>query len=1018
MSNQPGKNALTVFAVLITLFLAMSASTFAQTRDLGAIKGQVRDAQGGAVAGADVKLENPATGFERSTKTGTQGEFDFSGLPLTGLYRLTVTAQNFALAERKEIQLRASETATFDFTLNVAGQQAQITVYGTTSGVNVDSTQISDRLDLDKIENTPILSNKLTALALLDSSVKPSYTTGDLFTNETLIAVDGGGRRQTTVSIDNTTADDSWGRQTVFTAIPYASVQEFTVLTNSSSAEYGRNSGSAINIVTKSGTNNYHGDFIGMGRPAFSEGSAPLTALGLKANNTFGEGSGAFSGPIIKDRTHFLISGEYNKQSRDAVITSPLQPGAIYTGNFGQTLFLARLDHQLSARNALTFRGNFDRFTDTNPQDGVSGNNLPTTARPFTKNTYAAAVTETAYISAHVINEARFQWQLASPITQFTPVNPGPQLAQAGIFTSGDSRFAALLNHQYEEADTLSMVHGKHVLKVGVDLIQSSSGGFGQEFGSGFLFGQFTINPTACVTLSASSPTPTTCAVGATPIPIASLGIGNVTRFTQTFGNQSYNLKENLWGMFLQDNWSVLPSLTLNLGLRYEGQTFTGDNNNIAPRVGFAWRVPHTGSTVLRGGYGIYYSEIRTDEGAGYLLGGPTGLFTFSAGPGQCGFPASISPWASLSALLASPGCTTGSGAAVPERTITIPLGAASSLASFLNTSALHTYPSSLLNPYTQQWTVGIEHELFSGWVLSVDYVGSHSVKLERPADLNAPTSCSYTTNPALVTTAGGNCVLIAPTTTTAAGIRTAAVANATRPVQPAAACTTTSPTFIPSIGNCFNNYAGVMAIVNLGSGTYNGLQLKLNKRFANHFSMLLTYTYSHAIDTVEPDAANQNANDWNFLGAQEKATSILDQRHRAALSGWYTFPFGITFGAATTLASGLPYNVTSGADNNGDSVTADRPFLNGAIIPRNFGRGTPVFDVDSSLQKSFSFREKTTLQLRAEAFNLFNHSNFYGRNGAFGNTLTPSVAFGTPVGGIANVGPARMMQFSARIQF
>ncbi len=970
------------------------------------------------MAGANVKLENKATGFSTSTKTGTDGNYDFPGLPLAGKYTLTVSAANFGPAVETDIELAAGVAATLNFELKVAGSNAQITVYGTTSGINTDSSQISDRIDLTKIENTPILGDKLSSLVLLDSSVKPSQTTGDLFQDETLFIIDGEGRRQTTFTIDNATADDSWGRQDMFTALPFSAVQEFTVLTNTASAEYGRTAGGAVNVVTKAGTNNFHGDFLGMGRPDATQASEKLAVT--RATNTMSEESGSLSGPLINDSTQFLVAGEYNHQNRDAVITSPLD-FSIFPGNYKQGLFLARIDHQFTPHNHLMLRGNFDQFSDTNPQDVVAGVSLPTTDRVFTKNTYAALATDTQDFNSNLVNEVRFQWQAGSPITQFVPQDPGPQLAQSGIFTTGDSRYAFLLNHQYEEGDTVSFVHGRHVLKAGFDLIESSSGGFGQEFGTGYLDGQFTLSTTPCFVLSATSPLPndSQCnASGATPIPISSIPISDVTKFTQTFGNQSYNIKETLWGVFVQDNWSITPTLTLNLGLRYEGQTFTNDNDDLGPRVGFAWRVPHAGTTVLRAGYGIYYSEIRIDEAAGYLLGGPTGLFTFSAAPGQCGFPTSVTPWASLAALLASPGCTSAGVTTVPERSITIQLGDTAGLSQYLSTSALHFYPNSLLNPYTQQWTMGLEHEIARGWVFSVDYVGSITVKLDRTVDLNAPTSCTYTTNSALVTTSGGNCVLIAPTASTAAGTRSSAIANATRPVQPTGTCTTTSASFISTIGNCFNNYSAIDAVVNDGTATYNAMQARLKKQLSHHFSLLLSYTYSHGIDSVEPDAANQNADDFNQLGAQEKGSSLLDQRNRAALSGWYDFPLGITFGSAATLSSGFPFNILTGVDNNGDGVTADRPFLNGALTSRNAGQAPPLYDVDIFLSKSLSFRDRMKLNLRAEGFNLFNHSNYYTLNGTYGNTATAVSTFGTPMGGISNVGPSRMFQFAARFTF
>src|SRR5580704_1782684 len=570
--------------VLIAAIVLLFAPQFAsgQTRDEGLIKGHVQDAQGGAVVGADVKLENKATGFEASTKTDSKGDYALGGLPLAGKYVLTVTAANFSPATETDIELRAGVAATLDYTMAVTGTKAQIVVFGTTTGVNTDSNQVSDRFDLTKIENTPVLSDKLSSVVLLDSSVKPSFTTDDLFQDETLFIVNGEGRRQTTFSIDNTTADDSWGRQDMFTSLPFASVQEFTVLTNSASAEYGRTAGAAVNVVTKAGSNVYHGDFLAMGRPADTQAIIKLApAASKRAVNTMSEESGAFSGPLLSDRTQFLVAGEYNHQNRDAVITSPLD-AAIFPGNYKQGLFLLRIDHRLTAHDHLMLRANFDIFTDTNPQDVVAGVSLPTTDRVFTKDTFAAAASDTHTFNSNFINEARIQWQGGTPITQFIPQNPGPQLAQSGVFTYGDSRYAFLMNHQYEEADTLSFIHGHHILKVGADLIESSSGGFGQEFGSGYLDGQFTLNTTSCFVLAAGSPLPndSQCnAVGATPVPISAIPISDVTKFTQTFGNQSYNIKETLWGVFVQDNWSVRPDLTLDLGMRYEGQTFTSDKD-------------------------------------------------------------------------------------------------------------------------------------------------------------------------------------------------------------------------------------------------------------------------------------------------------------------------------------------------------------------------------------------------------------------------------------------------------
>ncbi|HXN65784.1 MAG TPA: carboxypeptidase regulatory-like domain-containing protein [Candidatus Acidoferrales bacterium] len=1000
-----------MFAVLI-----LSASVVrAQTRDLAALEGHVLDEQGKAIAGAQVKLTNVDTGAERATQSDAQGKYGFAGVSLTGHYTIAVNASNFNAAEQQNVDFVAGVTATVNFTMSVSGSHAEVTVYGTTQGVQTDSNQIIDRLDLPKIENTPILSNKLTSLSLLDSSVRPSHTTGDLFTNETLIVINGGGRRQTTFSIDNADADDSWGRQTIFTTLPFATVEEFDVVTNSSSAEYGRNAGSAVNVVTKSGTNNYHGDFIGMGRPGWSEASIPqVSPLALtKATDTFADGSGALSGPIIKDRTSFLIGAEINEGFRDAVITSPFDLGAIFPGHFQQELGFVRIDHELTSNNHLTLRANMDRFFDTNPQDNVSGVTLPSAARTFVKHTYSTVLTDVATLSPSVVNEAKLQYAIGDPITQFVPQFPQPQVSLSGFYTYGDSRFANLANRQFEEGDTLTMIHGRHTIKVGADLIESSSGGFGQEFGSGYLDGQWAVNNPACFNYSTISPTQViadlqantagappqamyvpsaTCTAPATPPPAL------INTYTQTFGNQTYNIKETLFSGFVQDDFKLRPDLTINAGLRYEGQTWLGDFNNVAPRLGFAWRLPHTKATVLRGGYGIYYSEIRADEAAGYEEGGPQGLFTFVANPGKCGYPSTFAPFASLAALLASPNCTSPSGAAqVPERNITINEGDTTYLSQYFNVSALHFYPSRLLNPYTQQWTLGVQHEIARGWILSADYVGSLSLKLERPDDLNAPS--------AFIRTAQGQ-------------TRSAAVANATRPIQPTTTCTTQSATYNASVGNCFNNYAQISAIINQGTAYYDGLQMKLTKQFSHNLSLLASYTYSHAINDVEPDAAGQSPNDWNLLGPQyEKGTSILDQRHRAVISGYYQMPWGFSAELNSQFASGLPYAITVGSDVSGEGATP-RPIVNGFVLARDSGSGTPTYEVDPALQKSFKFGETFRVNFRAEAFNVFNHFNVFGRNGTYGNNATPASALGAPLSGIANVGPSRQLQFQMRLLF
>jgi outer membrane receptor protein involved in Fe transport len=946
------RNFMTARSVSLAFLLAAFAT--AQTPDTATVQGQITDPSGGVVSAAAVALNNEATGARRLVNTDPAGRYSLAGLSLTGIYRLSVTKPGFGTATPPPLQLRANEAATVNVTLEPEGSRSQVNVFGTVEGLRQDSPQIDTRLSLATIEHTPIPGRKITTLPLLDSAVRPARGTGDLFLNNTLFIVNGAGRRQTPFVIDGATGDDDWGRQSIFTNLPFSAIQEFTVSPNSFSAEFGRSAGGVVNIVTKSGTNVFHGDLVYLFRPGALEASSPGSPLRTEDRDQ--QVSGSVSGPIVQDRTHFLLSSEYSNQHRDSAISSALAPG-VYTGNFQQALFLARVDHQLNSRNTLNGKINFDRFFDTNPADAVGGNALPSAARVFHKRTYTTQLSDLTVVSPAAINELRFQFQLGSPITQFQPAAPTTQFVRPGVSTEGESRAANLINHQYQVVDTFSLTRGLHSLRFGADAIHSSSGGQGTEFGSGYVLGQFTFKTGIPLTR-----------------PTSALTIADAARYTQSFGNANYNVSEWLWAVFLQDTWRVAPSFTLNLGLRYERQTFTDDHNNFSPRAGFAYNVLGSSKTVLRGGYGIYYSELRANLGAQFSQSSPTGVFTFTAAPGQQGFPTTLTPFAALP-----------TGAAIPPRDLIIRPGRRSFYNQFFSVSKLSFYPDKLLNPYTQQANLGLERELAGQWFLSADYVYQHTIRIDRTLDLNAP----------------------APFIRTLPGqTRTGAAADATRPITPVN-----------------GGYRRIQAVINDGSSLYNALQVRLHKRFGNRLSLLANYTWSHTINTAETDY-NSDPNDANLIGRPERATSLLDQRHRAAISGWYQLGWGFTTGTFTTLASSRPYNITTGVDNNGDSTTSDRPVINGAVIGRNAGRGTPTYDAGLFLEREFSIGEHVRVSARAEGSNMFNHSNIVLRQGIYGNlssglpdpTVSPSLGQG--LAGIANVDPGRQFQFQLRLQF
>jgi hypothetical protein len=282
---------------------------------------------------------------------------------------------------------------------------------------------------------------------------------------------------------------------------------------------------------------------------------------------------------------------------------------------------------------------------------------------------------------------------------------------------------------------------------------------------------------------------------------------------------------------------------------------------------------------------------------------------------------------------------------------------------------------------------------------LGVDYIGTHTLRINRPLDVDPPTS--------FIRTAQGQ-------------TRSAQAANCTRPywvfwyAQENMTCNTTTAT------NPQPPYSVIQSDVNDGFSYYDALDVNLKHTFGHGLTMLASYTWSHAIANVDPDVPTQNPNDPNFTGAAEVGNAIFDQRHRFVLSGVYVAPLKIRIGGVTTLASGLPYNIVTGTTNSGDTgATTDRPIINGTLVGRNTGRGGDIYEVDPFVSRIFPIiHERVQLDLRAESFNVLNHANFVGYSGTYGNGPTAGVGFGLPLAGVTNQLPARSFQFSGKVSF
>jgi hypothetical protein len=995
-------NRLCLPLLLSAVFAFIAAPISAQSPNTATMIVTVVDQNGAVVPDAKVSVANTATGDVREAISGSDGSTTIPGLSLTGTYTVGVSKTGFGDEELKDITLRSGETATLKVTLLVGSEKAEVTVYGTAEGVRANP-QISLPLASPQIDETPILGRKATTLPLLNSAFRQGKGTGDLFVNATYFITGVGSRRATTFTLDGANNDEGWGRQTAIATVPLGAIQEIAILSNAFSSEFGWTSGPALNIVTKSGTNEFHGEVLGLFRPGdwqaktfstknFCPPSVPscVTPTTLQAINpvdipdALQQVSGSIGGPIVKDKTFFFATADYTRQNRTTFLSTtlpafllPADGSLDYTGHYRQFLFDGRVDHKFTPNQILMVRMNVDRFYDDNPQDAVGGTNAPSVARKYSRRSWTAQVNLTSILDAHLLNEARFAYLHGDPITLWEAQTLSTTYTRAGTvpFTIGQSRASDIFSHQLQFSDTLSWSRGKHYFRFGGSVIHHTSGGTGSEPGTAVL-GTFTFRNT-------------------TTAPFGQLTLADVQNYTQPidFGISSYELPQWLLTGFVQDDWKVRSDFTLNLGLRYDRQTLTDATTTFAPRVGFGWNPGGDSRTSIRGGYGMYYTQIRSNAVASYLVNGLDGLTTYTATPGQTGFPTCLTG----ACLPVNVDPRTLPASQLPARDIVIRAGRRDfyreQFARYgLNFDRLPNYPDELVNPRSQVMTIGAEREVIKGLFVGADYVHQHLSGIDRTVDLNAPS----------------------PFDRTAPGqVRSVAAANLTRPILPVN-----------------GGVRQVNVLTNLGVADYDGLQTLITYRGNRKMYASISYTLSKATNTSEPDGNGIGPNESNIarLGEVERGPSVVDQRHRAVITFTYRFPYNITAGTLTQLASARPFNATTGIDNNGDGANNDRPVINGSVIAKSAFRGTPTSDVAIFVEGRIKTSERTSILLRLEGFNLLNHGNYLGRGQTiYGDTVTPNQTFGQLVAvgaatnaipAFANVDPPRMFQLQARFIF
>jgi outer membrane receptor protein involved in Fe transport len=984
-------------SLLLAVFLA-GMELFAQS-EVGTtgVNGTITDPSGAVVSGAKITATNTGTNFTRQTTSTAAGLYSLGNLPV-GSYDLKVEMAGFKTAEQKSLNLAVGAVATVNLQLEIGATSETVSVTGEAPVIETSRSSTSTAISSHQVQSLPINGRNFLDFTLLTPGVTRDPTrTGD---------ISFGGQRGTSNSllIDGSDANNTFYGQSTGRAgtgrSPYSfsedAVQEFQVNTNNYAAEIGRAGGGVINTITKSGTNDFHGDAFEFYRDkALNANSWDNNALGRpKRNYHYNQFGGGLGGPIVRDRLFFFFSYDgqrnttpntvapgalpaANDAAGQAALASLQQYFVSYANSLNNNVYLGKVDWNLTDNQHVTFRYNANRFQGVNYE-----NSGPTSAVGHTGNsnvsTDNAGAIYTNALSANMVLEGRFFYTrdyepgFANSDTPETIVQQNGTNAILFGRNSFSPRSANI--DTLQPTVTLSVAKGAHSMKFGADMIfQQIANFFPGNFGGSYLF--------------------TSYANYANKIPAS---------FTQAFAGPNTTgatvyPNVNEYAFFAEDSWRVSRRLTLNYGLRYDYFDYAQppvlnpdpsltaldirtnriqiDTTDISPRFGFAYSPGEGSKTVIRGGYGIFYAVTPSIfTGTGFTQNGiQVQSFTFN-------------------------------GAAIP---VTYP-NLLADIPTGNRTPSLFVFSNDFRNPRTQQWNLSFERQFGAHSSISLGYLGVKGVHLPRTRDINL--------FPALPVTA---------------------------PIQGGGEFTFyRHPTLRPN-----PNYGRIWLADSGADSTYHGAFVQFTRRFSSGLQVQSSLTWSHAIDD-DPDATAvvfgtddakivQN----NLQPNLDRGDANADVRLRFLFSGVWDINYvpksanrflrvvanGWQVSTIATLQSGRPYNSTIGSSsdiNNDGNLRNDRTPGQG----RNALRGPNFLNDDVRVSRFFPLvTERVRLQLIGEAFNITNRVNFVSLRTTQYNFLAPSQFFSgsfvplnnalTPALGSAAADP-RILQLAAKIVF
>jgi outer membrane receptor protein involved in Fe transport len=960
--------------VLLVFCLLLPVTAFAQS-STGSVSGTITDAQGGALPGVTVTVTNLDTGASRTTVSNASGYYQIALLP-PGPYKAEAQLEGFQAVRRDRFVVNIGTDVALNLSLKV-GVSESVTVTADAPLIETDRTQVSSVVNEAAIENLPTNGRNFIDFVLTTPGVVKDVRLGDIsFAGQrgTLnsLVIDGANN-------DNTFFGQALGR-TGSGRAPYQfsqdAVKEFQVNTNAYSAEFGRAGGAVINVVTKSGTNDFDGTLFYFLRDKAYNSNDYINEINGRAKSDyhFDQYGVSAGGPIVQDRHFFFANYDAQRNSIPNLVVlgrptsgyptdADSQAGLAklnalagsYPRNQDQDVYLIKTDHELWTKHHLTFRYNRQKFVGKNFEAGGITSALEHTGNSnVNTDTYSGSFAST--LTSALFNEARVQYAKDREPGLANTDKPEALIRQGGVtvLTIGRNFFSPRETtiKRKQVADTATYVMTNHTLKAGFD------------WSSDDIFNYFPGNFSGSYQFDS----------------LADFQNNKPVRFLQAFagpGTTGATTHPNITetGLFVEDEWRLLPTLTLNLGVRYDVQDIEQpsvrnpdpqllaagydtsvvpeDDDNIAPRLGVAW-TPGDGRTIVRGGYGIFYGRTPAIMiGTAHSNNGinvQTITFTGAAMPTYPNIFTSLP-----------------TGATIPKPTIFV-------------------FDPDFQNPEVHQASIGVERALTND--ISAGFTFQHVQGNDLPRSIDANILGSEMV---LV-----NGVLIRRYT-------------AARP---------------------FTNFQRVILFQSSADSRYNGYTLDLNKRFADNWQARLAYTYSKVEDN-KPDATAVvpgGSDDAKYLNDPfdikgEWGPGDNDVRHRIVLSGVWDLNYGDTsagwkhwvlggwsFSGIASYQTGQPYSAMATSDVNGDQNTrSDRQ--------PGFGRNTfrlpAIFSVDPRVTKTFDFAA-ARLQLIGEVFNAFDRDNVNSVRTAYSTTSTLLTGFGSP---LSSAGP-RIMQFAAKVSW